>query len=160
MFHYLFVFFFFFQAEDGIRDKLVTGVQTCALPILRRSSSRASRSSSFPPSTRRSSGPLGARSSNVPAPSRSGHSLPTSSSGSSGDDDSFRKGQTNAIESLSRLQRSVRGGVQVLRTVPAREDRGDAESRGHADGEPGPRRMAEENSSCPPRRRRRGADGR
>src|SRR5205823_11859167 len=24
-----------FQAEDGIRDKLVTGVQTCALPILR-----------------------------------------------------------------------------------------------------------------------------
>src|SRR6266536_6106386 len=30
-----FVFFFFFQAEDGIRDPLVTGVQTCALPILR-----------------------------------------------------------------------------------------------------------------------------
>src|SRR6266404_8259618 len=28
-------FFFFFQAEDGIRDKLVTGVQTCALPISR-----------------------------------------------------------------------------------------------------------------------------
>src|SRR6478609_4444379 len=28
--------FFFFQAEDGIRDKLVTGVQTCALPIVRR----------------------------------------------------------------------------------------------------------------------------
>src|SRR3989441_4923836 len=27
------VCFFFFQAEDGIRDKLVTGVQTCALPI-------------------------------------------------------------------------------------------------------------------------------
>src|SRR5229473_6242284 len=27
--------FFFFQAEDGIRDKLVTGVQTCALPICR-----------------------------------------------------------------------------------------------------------------------------
>src|SRR3989441_1593113 len=26
-------YFFFFQAEDGIRDKLVTGVQTCALPI-------------------------------------------------------------------------------------------------------------------------------
>src|SRR5687767_15358764 len=30
---YVFFFFFFFQAEDGIRDKLVTGVQTCALPI-------------------------------------------------------------------------------------------------------------------------------
>src|SRR2546422_3768554 len=26
-------FFFFFQAEDGIRDVAVTGVQTCALPI-------------------------------------------------------------------------------------------------------------------------------
>jgi len=29
----VFFFFFFFQAEDGIRDDLVTGVQTCALPI-------------------------------------------------------------------------------------------------------------------------------
>src|SRR5437867_6149896 len=28
-----FFFFFFFQAEDGIRDRTVTGVQTCALPI-------------------------------------------------------------------------------------------------------------------------------
>src|SRR5204863_2398216 len=30
---WLHVFFFFFQAEDGIRDLYVTGVQTCALPI-------------------------------------------------------------------------------------------------------------------------------
>src|SRR6266540_1341584 len=30
---FLLVFFFFFQAEDGIRDRDVTGVQTCALPI-------------------------------------------------------------------------------------------------------------------------------
>src|SRR2546429_2992064 len=29
--------FFFFQAEDGIRDVAVTGVQTCALPIFHRS---------------------------------------------------------------------------------------------------------------------------
>src|SRR5438876_10503517 len=29
------VYFFFFQAEDGIRDGRVTGVQTCALPICR-----------------------------------------------------------------------------------------------------------------------------
>src|SRR5262249_59670661 len=29
-------FFFFFQAEDGIRDWSVTGVQTCALPICHR----------------------------------------------------------------------------------------------------------------------------
>src|SRR5258708_9292916 len=28
------IYIFFFQAEDGIRDDLVTGVQTCALPIL------------------------------------------------------------------------------------------------------------------------------
>src|SRR2546425_2251259 len=32
--------FFFFQAEDGIRDKLVTGVQTCALPIYMRGTVR------------------------------------------------------------------------------------------------------------------------
>src|SRR2546430_14284492 len=31
----LIVLFFFFQAEDGIRDLTVTGVQTCALPISR-----------------------------------------------------------------------------------------------------------------------------
>src|SRR5437588_1599542 len=29
----VYCFFFFFQAEDGIRDHCVTGVQTCALPI-------------------------------------------------------------------------------------------------------------------------------
>src|SRR5699024_12133386 len=38
VFVYLYPFFdsvfFFFQAEDGIRDRNVTGVQTCALPIL------------------------------------------------------------------------------------------------------------------------------
>src|SRR2546423_5872894 len=34
MTHWLLIFFF--QAEDGIRDKLVTGVQTCALPIFLR----------------------------------------------------------------------------------------------------------------------------
>src|SRR5690606_39668133 len=33
---FVFHLFFFFQAEDGIRDFHVTGVQTCALPILRR----------------------------------------------------------------------------------------------------------------------------
>src|SRR2546430_7438037 len=34
---YVVLFFFFFQAEDGIRDLTVTGVQTCALPIFPRS---------------------------------------------------------------------------------------------------------------------------
>src|SRR5256885_7454181 len=33
-------FFFFFQAEDGIRDYKVTGVQTCALPICARAALR------------------------------------------------------------------------------------------------------------------------
>src|SRR5207245_5352279 len=33
LFSYFFLSFFFFQAEDGIRDATVTGVQTCALPI-------------------------------------------------------------------------------------------------------------------------------
>src|SRR5207247_5274405 len=31
--HVVSLYIFFFQAEDGIRDPLVTGVQTCALPI-------------------------------------------------------------------------------------------------------------------------------
>src|SRR5215204_7299083 len=35
--------FFFFQAEDGIRCHCVTGVQTCALPILSRRPGRGSR---------------------------------------------------------------------------------------------------------------------
>src|SRR5712664_2183242 len=34
-------FFFFFQAEDGIRSLIVTGVQTCALPISRLAALRA-----------------------------------------------------------------------------------------------------------------------
>src|SRR2546428_7859181 len=37
--------FFFFQAEDGIRDLIVTGVQTCALPICPRSAMIRTRSS-------------------------------------------------------------------------------------------------------------------
>src|SRR5438874_6181087 len=45
LFILIFFFFFFFQAEDGIRDLYVTGVQTCALPILRRHASSSSRNS-------------------------------------------------------------------------------------------------------------------
>src|SRR6266511_4847128 len=45
------LFFFFFQAEDGIRDFHVTGVQTCALPIspLSPALSVSSRRSIVPP---------------------------------------------------------------------------------------------------------------
>src|SRR5688572_32495905 len=39
-FFFCFFFVFFFQAEDGIRDLTVTGVQTCALPISSKWSSR------------------------------------------------------------------------------------------------------------------------
>src|SRR5256885_11340697 len=35
--HVRLTYYFFFQAEDGIRDYKVTGVQTCALPILNKS---------------------------------------------------------------------------------------------------------------------------
>src|SRR5699024_11217911 len=41
--------FFFFQAEDGIRDRNVTGVQTCALPICR---NRRYRTPEYPQSAR------------------------------------------------------------------------------------------------------------
>ena len=37
VFIFFFFLYFFFQAEDGIRDTSVTGVQTCALPILLKS---------------------------------------------------------------------------------------------------------------------------
>src|SRR2546430_16046753 len=39
---------FFFQAEDGIRDLTVTGVQTCALPIAGRAGIATEHNSGFP----------------------------------------------------------------------------------------------------------------
>src|SRR6266496_5861786 len=42
--------FFFFQAEDGIRDLYVTGVQTCALPISRPGLTACSACSRWTPS--------------------------------------------------------------------------------------------------------------
>src|SRR5438309_10219311 len=51
-------FFFFFQAEDGIRDGTVTGVQTCALPIFPHGR-RLPRSIACRRSARPSGGPLG-----------------------------------------------------------------------------------------------------
>src|SRR5437667_8844299 len=49
---FLFFFFFFFQAEDGIRDRDVTGVQTCALPIFRGGARLGARSSALAPGDR------------------------------------------------------------------------------------------------------------
>src|ERR1019366_9583485 len=54
---------FFFQAEDGIRDWSVTGVQTCALPIYRHGG-RLPHLVPYhlaPPGTRAASAPAGAR---------------------------------------------------------------------------------------------------
>src|SRR5688500_20346020 len=65
-FYYFLSLFFFFQAEDGIRDYKVTGVQTCALPI-----SRASRRTTRP---RRWRCPSCSRGSTPAPPSRSGRS--------------------------------------------------------------------------------------
>src|SRR5690606_40353404 len=52
-----FIFFFFFQAEDGIRDFHVTGVQTCALPISKQISGRAAWAAFSPPGRRFASSP-------------------------------------------------------------------------------------------------------
>src|SRR5256885_9975748 len=49
--------FFFFQAEDGIRDYKVTGVQTCALPILIASSFSPAAASTLPISPKSSAPP-------------------------------------------------------------------------------------------------------
>src|SRR5204862_2274119 len=53
-----FFFFFFFQAEDGIRDLYVTGVQTCALPILPAFKRPARPSGTSSSSHRRSGSPI------------------------------------------------------------------------------------------------------
>src|SRR2546425_13276662 len=59
--------FFFFQAEDGIRDKLVTGVQTCALPIYLRK-----RMHCFPVATRAETCRQGLRETSAQASGRKG----------------------------------------------------------------------------------------
>src|SRR6267154_1292131 len=46
--NFVYVCFFFFQAEDGIRDGRVTGVQTCALPISHNADVRRVNSRHFP----------------------------------------------------------------------------------------------------------------
>src|SRR5207237_7083470 len=58
--------FFFFQAEDGIRDSSVTGVQTCALPISGRAAGRAGLTAAVLCSLR-NAGPTGACGRSQPA---------------------------------------------------------------------------------------------
>src|SRR6266540_3051041 len=52
------MFIFFFQAEDGIRDRDVTGVQTCALPICSTGGGRGIRTREGLPPTRSPGVPL------------------------------------------------------------------------------------------------------
>src|SRR5437879_13633931 len=65
-------FFFFFQAEDGIRDTSVTGVQTCALPILPPASAKRRRPKRRPSCTGgwRPSGAAKRLRASAPRPSR------------------------------------------------------------------------------------------
>src|SRR5438034_4165319 len=63
--------FFFFQAEDGIRDHCVTGVQTCALPISTRPSDEVSSSNR---ETDAMAGSASPRNPNVATPIRSARS--------------------------------------------------------------------------------------
>src|SRR5256886_8311135 len=73
--------FFFFQAEDGIRDLTVTGVQTCALPILpqpiraplRAPNAAPASAPSRPPSSAPTSGPAAT---NGPTPGRTRNAAP------------------------------------------------------------------------------------
>src|SRR2546430_8368075 len=65
----MFDFFFFFQAEDGIRDLTVTGVQTCALPIYREARAPFERGATSPehrPSSRHKLDDRGARTNRFP----------------------------------------------------------------------------------------------
>src|SRR6267154_1979482 len=66
-------FFFFFQAEDGIRDGRVTGVQTCALPIFSSAAPdrRWQRANSRAPAGRRAEPEAGARPCRSARPARS-----------------------------------------------------------------------------------------
>src|ERR1039457_3659 len=86
----MFYVFFFFQAEDGIRDYKVTGVQTCALPICFGLPTRARASSiaraaqgaytwtwsasDSPTPTEWKSSPRPDRKSSIPAPAKVVHS--------------------------------------------------------------------------------------
>src|SRR5207245_3153382 len=75
------LFFFFFQAEDGIRDATVTGVQTCALPISLKSGAQLTMPSSLITRLTRSRLPNSARRvARMASPTCRAASLPASSS--------------------------------------------------------------------------------
>src|SRR6266478_6222714 len=87
--------FFFFQAEDGIRDLTVTGVQTCALPILRicrrknRGCTRRNRAAWFGPNWRDDTAIRWTRKRSTRG-SRSGHASRAASATGSGRDQQYQ----------------------------------------------------------------------
>src|SRR2546425_9524543 len=112
--HYYFVLFifFFFQAEDGIRDKLVTGVQTCALPICSSACATRTRPTTH---TRRTSGkPCGSR-----ARSRR-RSAPTTESGAASRRSPPRRSEehTSELQSLAYLVCRLLLEKKKTRTTP------------------------------------------
>src|SRR5207247_8063993 len=91
-----FSFFFFFQAEDGIRDPVVTGVQTCALPI-----------------SWEAPGPIGACRS-APGPSSSARRCPRMRPGDSTGTGRESIGKRHGYEASSTCRE--RGGIAILKT--------------------------------------------
>src|SRR5207253_10580206 len=88
---------FFFQAEDGIRDGHVTGVQTCALPICARARATADQRSPRPRTVR------------AVVPSRHHRVLPDG-----------HDAAPLAVLGVARVPRGALGGVPVLTAVRAR----------------------------------------
>src|SRR6266850_5239747 len=106
------VYVFFFQAEDGIRDYKVTGVQTCALPISGRGVPARGRRGA-----RRGDGPRAARSRGAgprPAGSRSGRRGAcrgsARTSGAGGRRDAGNGKRRSVLERTARCGRRARGG--------------------------------------------------
>src|SRR6266567_4411581 len=114
----IFVFFFFFQAEDGIRDLTVTGVQTCALPISRAGPPRL-RSGSTPASAfaacRGSCRP--ARPARAPAPepgppARGACAVAAATGGRGGRGRTVRRGRGGGERAVRRGHAGTRRGVR------------------------------------------------
>src|SRR5699024_11607018 len=96
--HSEFLVLFFFQAEDGIRDRNVTGVQTCALPISASTTSR-------PPAGFDRAGPAGDCSAPRPAlRPRSGTAAPSAQAGSW---PAPRRAEIGRASCRERVERSV-----------------------------------------------------
>src|SRR5258707_13400690 len=114
------VFVFFFQAEDGIRDIGVTGVQTCALPIFDRQPARQ---------VDRTGRDLGPRPSEQPGHSATVHAPPLARRLASGmpprfrhddlgpwltDPDKVRRWDAIMVHKLDRLTRSLIDFIALL----------------------------------------------